>query len=245
MPVLKLLFTSKWEINSSSVGKRPKWSNLIFFLPRWDIQIAQNIDDLLTNPLSFIVVEVSVTCTYLPGNHQFSQGHWSSIFRGNPLQSGQSFLLVPRQHVIPGAFWQPLRVTHTHTEKSVTTSNKLWDFPLGEISAIPADSHITQRITELSLKNSKKEFEESSHQVLKTTTLHFPHELRILSLSFLWVYPWELLGFFPGFLHYPFCKGMAEHPGQITRSSKIYEFKLLLIQNKLVSTWITGGKTKD
>lgn len=42
--------------------------------------------------------------------------------------------------------WRFLAATkgHTHTQKGVTSSNILWDFPLGEISVIPANSHITK-----------------------------------------------------------------------------------------------------
>lgn len=95
----------------------------------------------LQTPLSFLALEVPVTCTYLPGNHQFSQGHWSSIFRGNPLESGQSLLLVPRQHIIPGTFRQPLREQSTHREMS-QPAKKSGIFLEG-ISGTP-DAHITK-----------------------------------------------------------------------------------------------------
>lgn len=51
---------------------------------------------------------------HLSSSYELPQGHGRSVLRGDPLQRGQSLLLVPRQDVVAGALREPL---FTRTER--------------------------------------------------------------------------------------------------------------------------------
>lgn len=151
MPILKLLFTSKWEITSSSVGKRPKRSNLLFFfMPSWDIKIEQNIDYLLTNTPSFNCYrDLHVPAWKSPVFPRALELHfpWLSSSKWPELSPG-SQITHHTWHFL-AATKGAKQVTHTGG-----CHNQPWDFPSGNLSDSSRFSH-NKRITGLSSKNSK------------------------------------------------------------------------------------------